>query len=72
MTLDLGGFGLDDDFWGSSAPAGNVRKTSTSTRFVNGKKVTTKKVTENGKETTTIFENDILKSKTVREANYRI
>ena len=44
MSLDLAGFGHDDGFgsWGgSNAP--NVKKTSTSTRFVNGKKITTKK-----------------------------
>lgn len=29
------------------------------------------RVVENGKETTTVFENDILKSKTVREISYR-
>jgi len=73
LTLDLNGFGIADDFggWGNAAPAGNVRKTSTSTRFVNGKKITTKKVVENGKETTTVFENDVLKCKTVREVAYR-
>jgi len=76
--LGMLGFGvrgslLDDDMWWgtSSAPSENVKKTSTSTRFVNGKKITTKKVMENGKETTTIFENDILKSKTVRDIGFR-
>ncbi|OXA57578.1 dnaJ homolog subfamily B member 6-B isoform X2 [Folsomia candida] len=78
LGLNLGGFGFgafdDEDFWGvgaGSGGGGNVKKTSTSTRFVNGKKITTKKVTENGKETTTIFENDILKSKTMRDTSYR-
>ncbi|KOC61625.1 DnaJ like protein subfamily B member 6 [Habropoda laboriosa] len=44
---------------------GNVKKTSTSTRFINGKKITTKKVFEDGRETIMTFENDVLKSKTV-------
>ncbi|XP_062615173.1 dnaJ homolog subfamily B member 6-like isoform X1 [Saccostrea cucullata] len=35
---------------------GNFRSTSTSTKFVNGKKVVTKKVVENGKETITVTE----------------
>jgi DnaJ family protein B protein 6 len=46
MSLDLAGFGHDDGFggWGGSGGGGsNVKKTSTSTRFVNGKKITTKK-----------------------------
>ncbi len=44
MSLDLAGFGHDDGFgsWGASNGS-NVKKTSTSTRFVNGKKITTKK-----------------------------
>jgi len=58
---------LNNNFGGG----GNVKKTSTSTRFVNGKKITTKKVIENGKETTTVFENDVLKCKTVREVANR-
>lgn len=41
------------------------KRTSTSTRFVNGKKITTKKVYENGRETVMQYENDVLKSKTV-------
>lgn len=45
--------------------AGNVRKVSTSTRFSNGKKIVTKKVTENGMETVTITEDGTVKSKTV-------
>lgn len=48
-----------------SAGGANVRRTSTSTRFVQGKKITTKKVYENGKETVMSYENDVLKSKTV-------
>ena len=44
---------------------GSFKSTSTSTKVVNGKKVTTKKVIENGKETVEIYENDKLKSRTV-------
>jgi len=43
----------------------NVRQSSSSTRIVNGRKVTTKKVVDNGVETITTYENDVLKSQTV-------
>ncbi|KAK4876267.1 hypothetical protein RN001_012689 [Aquatica leii] len=43
----------------------NIKRTSTSTRFVDGKKITTKKVFENGKETVVTYENDVMKTKTV-------
>ena len=45
LSLDLSNFGIGDDFmsFGHTNGIGNVRKTSTSTRFVNGKKITTKK-----------------------------
>lgn len=42
-----------------------MKRTSTSTKFINGKKITTKKVSEGGQETVMTFENDVLKSKTV-------
>ncbi|KAG0721166.1 DnaJ subfamily B member 6 [Chionoecetes opilio] len=42
-----------------------VKRSSTSTKFVNGKKITTKKVFEGGQETVMTFENDVLKNKTV-------
>ncbi|XP_042236422.1 dnaJ homolog subfamily B member 6-B-like isoform X2 [Homarus americanus] len=42
-----------------------MKRSSTSTKFVNGKKITTKKVSEGGQETIMTFENDVLKSKTV-------
>lgn len=45
--------------------AAAVKRTSTSTRFVSGKKITTKKVFENGKETVMSYEDDVLISKTV-------
>lgn len=44
---------------------GNVKKTSTSTKIVNGKKIVTKKVVENGQETITVVEDGVLKSKMV-------
>jgi len=44
---------------------GNFRSTSTSTKFVNGKKIVTKKVMENGVETVTVEEDGVMKLKTV-------
>ncbi|XP_031631797.1 dnaJ homolog subfamily B member 6-A, partial [Contarinia nasturtii] len=50
----------------SNAPGNsNMKRTSTSTTFVNGKKLMTRKIFENGKETVLKYENDVLKSKTV-------
>ncbi|KAJ8910475.1 hypothetical protein NQ315_002728 [Exocentrus adspersus] len=40
-----------------------VKRTSVSTKIVNGKKITTKKTFENGKETVLQYENDVLKSR---------
>ncbi|XP_011500764.1 PREDICTED: dnaJ homolog subfamily B member 6 [Ceratosolen solmsi marchali] len=54
------------NFGGPSGGQTEMKRTSTSTtRFINGKKLTTKKVSENGKETIMSYENDVLKSKTV-------
>lgn len=50
---------------GRSAPSSGVRSTSTSTTFINGKKIVTKRIVENGKETILSYENDVLKSETV-------
>lgn len=50
---------------GSMTPSGAIKRTSTSTTFVNGKKMMTKRVIENGRETVLSYENDVLKSKTV-------
>ncbi|XP_046434235.1 dnaJ homolog subfamily B member 6 isoform X3 [Neodiprion virginianus] len=55
---------FNSSFGGPSSGAA-VKRTSTSTRFINGKKITTKKVCENGRETIMSYENDVLKSKTV-------
>merc|ERR1719244_2146178 len=56
----------------SGSPGMAMRSSSTSTRFVNGKKITTKKVFDNGVETVTTYENDILKSQTVNGDNQAI
>lgn len=58
-TTTFGGMGGG----GQTAPA--IKRTSTSTRVMNNKKIVTKKVVENGVETVTITENGVLKSKTV-------
>ncbi|KAF7399697.1 hypothetical protein HZH68_008289 [Vespula germanica] len=57
-------FGTFPGFDGTTG-GGAAIKTSTSTRFINGKKITTKKIYEDGKETIMSYENDVLKSKTV-------
>ncbi|XP_014488462.1 PREDICTED: dnaJ homolog subfamily B member 6-like isoform X2 [Dinoponera quadriceps] len=57
-------FGTFTSFDGMSGGT-SMKRTSTSTRFINGKKITTKKVFENGKETIMSYEDDVLKSKTV-------
>ncbi|KAK3731520.1 hypothetical protein QZH41_008543 [Actinostola sp. cb2023] len=45
--------------------AGNIKSTSTSTTYVNGKKITKTKTIENGKETVEEYENDTLKRRIV-------
>lgn len=50
---------------GGGSRGGNFKSTSTSTKVVNGKKITTKKTVENGKETVEEWENDILKRRIV-------
>ncbi|XP_052095878.1 dnaJ homolog subfamily B member 6-like isoform X4 [Mytilus californianus] len=49
-------------FGGPSGGGGNFRSTSTSTKIVNGKRIVTKKVVENGKETVTVEEDGVVKS----------
>ncbi|KAK7601633.1 hypothetical protein V9T40_009074 [Parthenolecanium corni] len=51
--------------FGGVGNGGAVKKTSTSTRFSNGKKITTKKIIDGNKETVLRYENDVLTSKTV-------
>jgi len=75
-----GGGGLFADFNSLGGPGGgmnvqtfstiggggaNVRSSSTSTKFINGKKITTQRICENGVETVKTFENDALVSHTV-------
>ena len=51
---------------GAGGPGGKgSRSWSTSTRIVNGRKITTKKMVDNGVETVSTYEDDVLKSKTV-------
>ncbi|CAG0913809.1 unnamed protein product [Notodromas monacha] len=52
-------------FSSSSGGGGVSKRTTTSTKYVNGVKIQTKKVTENGIETVMVYENDSLKSKTI-------
>jgi len=61
------GFTSMQTFSGSmgGAPGMGMRSSSTSTKFVNGKKVTTKRIVDNGVETVKTYENDVLKSHTV-------
>ncbi|PSN48723.1 DnaJ subfamily B member 2 [Blattella germanica] len=49
----------------SGPSQGAVKRTSTSTKFINGKKIMTKKILENGLETSMTYENDVLISKFV-------
>ncbi|KAG8186128.1 hypothetical protein JTE90_022717 [Oedothorax gibbosus] len=57
---------------GGTNPSVGVRKTSTSTRFVNGKKIETKKVLANGVETVTVHEDGVLKSRTVNGVQQQV
>lgn len=59
-------------FGGGGGGGNNFRSTSTSTKMVNGKKVVTKKVVENGVETVTVEEDGVLKSHVVNGQNMMI
>ncbi|XP_033762051.1 dnaJ homolog subfamily B member 6-like isoform X2 [Pecten maximus] len=50
---------------GHGGHGNNFRSTSTSTKYVNGKRVVTKKIVEQGKETVTVEEDGVLKSHVV-------
>ncbi|XP_030630185.1 dnaJ homolog subfamily B member 6a isoform X2 [Chanos chanos] len=52
-------------FGGSSAGMGNFRSVSTSTKFINGRKITTKRIIENGQERVEVEEDGQLKSLTI-------
>ncbi|XP_025199083.1 dnaJ homolog subfamily B member 6-like isoform X2 [Melanaphis sacchari] len=69
-----GGFGSGFDtmfsmanngYSGHNVNGGNMKRTSISTRFSNGKKITTKKTFEHDTEIVETYENDTLKSKTI-------
>jgi DnaJ family protein B protein 6 len=51
--------------FGGPQVGGNFRSTSTSTKVVNGKRIVTKKVVENGQETVIVEEDGVLKSKSI-------
>ncbi|CAG5129784.1 unnamed protein product [Candidula unifasciata] len=64
----FGGRGLthfSSTSFGGPTIGGNFRSTSTSTKIINGKKIVTRKVVENGQETVMIEEDGVLKSKTI-------
>ncbi|XP_060086031.1 dnaJ homolog subfamily B member 6-like isoform X4 [Ylistrum balloti] len=68
FNSDSGFFQTSTSFSGPSGHGGhgnNFRSTSTSTKYVNGKKVVTKKVIEQGKETVTVEEDGVIKSHVV-------
>jgi len=59
------GFTSMQTFSSGGAPGMGMRSSSSQTKFVNGKKVTTKRIVDNGVETVKTYENDVLKSHTV-------
>lgn len=63
FTSGSGGFSSSTSF--SSGGGGSFKSTSTSTKVVNGKKVVTKKVVENGKETVEVYENNVLTKRSI-------
>ncbi|XP_043270726.1 dnaJ homolog subfamily B member 6-like [Venturia canescens] len=65
LGMNMGGAEVFTSFGSMNSGGPNIKKTSTSTRFVNGKKITTQTICENNKETVMFYENDVLKSKTV-------
>lgn len=58
-------FMTSSESFGFGNPGGNFRSSSTSTKIVNGRKIVTKRVKENGKETVTVEEDGVVKSLTV-------
>ncbi|XP_072307057.1 dnaJ homolog subfamily B member 6b isoform X2 [Eucyclogobius newberryi] len=52
---------------GGGGGMGNFRSVSTSTKFINGRKITTKRIVENGQERVEVEEDGQLKSLTVNE-----
>ncbi|KAM6900287.1 dnaJ homolog subfamily B member 6b [Xenentodon cancila] len=68
---DMGGGGFtsfsSSSFGGGGGGMGNFKSVSTSTKFVNGKKITTKRIVENGQERVEVVEDGQLKSLTVND-----
>uniref|UniRef100_M3ZU75 DnaJ heat shock protein family (Hsp40) member B6b n=1 Tax=Xiphophorus maculatus TaxID=8083 RepID=M3ZU75_XIPMA len=66
---DMGGGGFtsfsSSSFGGNGGGMGNFRSVSTSTKIVNGRKITTKRIVENGQERVEVVEDGQLKSLTV-------
>ncbi|XP_056155093.1 dnaJ homolog subfamily B member 6b isoform X2 [Lampris incognitus] len=62
-----GGFASfsSSSFGGGGGGMGNFRSVSTSTKFINGRKITTKRIVENGQERVEVEEDGQLKSLTV-------
>lgn len=70
MFGNVGGFGAMSGFSMHTNSAGggggtNVKRISTSVKTINGKRIETKRVVDNGVETVTVIENGEVKSKTV-------
>lgn len=62
-SFSMGGLnGMDSMGGGGGGGGSNFRSVSTTTRFVNGKRTTTKKIKENGQERVEIEEDGVLKS----------
>ncbi|XP_073345008.1 dnaJ homolog subfamily B member 6b isoform X1 [Pagrus major] len=68
---DMGGGGITSfstsSFGGGGGGMGNFRSVSTSTKFVNGRKITTKRIVENGQERVEVEEDGQIKSLTVND-----
>ncbi|KAF6737653.1 DnaJ-like protein subfamily B member 6 [Oryzias melastigma] len=67
---DMGGGGFasfSSSSFGSGMGGGNFRSMSTSTKIVNGRKITTKKIVENGVERVEVVEDGQLKSLTIND-----
>lgn len=59
-------------FSSSDEPGKNARKTTTSMKVIDGKKVVTKRTEDNGDETIEILEDGILKSRRINGAPVEI
>ncbi|XP_040023258.1 dnaJ homolog subfamily B member 6b [Gasterosteus aculeatus] len=67
---EMGGGGLTSfspSSFGGGGGMGNFRSVSTSTKFINGRKITTKRIVENGQERVEVEEDGQIKSLTVND-----